>query len=86
MTAPLTRLEVERRLQHMWTDLLGVEVDRDVGFFEVGGDSLLLGVLHDRVGREFGVELPAVALFDLPTIALLAAEIYDRSAGTPGAT
>lgn len=80
MSSDLLQIELEERLHALWEDLLGIPVDRDIGFFDAGGDSLLLGVMHDRISREFGVDLPAVMLFDLPTIAHIAAELHARLA------
>jgi phthiocerol/phenolphthiocerol synthesis type-I polyketide synthase E len=78
VTSAFRREALEDRLQELWEELLEAPVTRDVGFFDAGGDSLLLGVLHDRLVREFDVDLPAVMLFDLPTIEHLAAELDER--------
>jgi amino acid adenylation domain-containing protein/non-ribosomal peptide synthase protein (TIGR01720 family) len=64
---------VEEALAAIWREVLEVEaVGVDESFFELGGHSLLAMRLLARVRRVFGVELPVHALFERPTIALLA--------------
>ncbi|GIG67357.1 non-ribosomal peptide synthetase [Phytomonospora endophytica] len=63
---------LEQRLVVVWKDVLGLD---DVGvtdnFFDLGGHSLLLGRLHQRLTSEFGLALPMVALFQHTTIRAL---------------
>jgi Phosphopantetheine attachment site len=71
--ARVPRAELERRLHDLWCDVLGLEdVGHDEPFFEAGGDSLLLGILRDRVARDLGADLPAFVFLERPTIASLA--------------
>ena len=69
----------ERVLAEIWAEVLGEDgagVNDD--FFAAGGDSLLaVRVLSKVLARE-GVELPAKALFDNPTIAGLAEAVARR--------
>ncbi|MFJ2766913.1 acyl carrier protein [Streptomyces sp. NPDC087300] len=72
------RTTVEDRLVALWSAGLGsiglavepIGVEDD--FFELGGDSLLAAELQLAIDTEFGVEVPAAALFLSPTIAALA--------------
>lgn len=63
---------LENVLRAMWSDLLGVGVELDDDFFDLGGHSLIAIRLIARVHRELGVKLDLSVLFDAPTVALLA--------------
>ncbi|MFG1847353.1 AMP-binding protein [Micromonospora carbonacea] len=65
--APATA--TERAVHDIWCAVLGREtVARTAGFFDVGGQSLLLGVVQQRLAARFGVRLPLLRLFENPTI------------------
>ena len=73
--APLPRGEaaVRRELAAIWAALLGrAEVGLDASFFDVGGHSLLVVKLQERLAERFGVELPIGELFAHPTLRRLA--------------
>jgi dTMP kinase len=75
----------ERKLHELWCTLLHTEeVGLDQTFFEAGGDSLLLGILREQINGVFDVRLPAVALFEFPTIRLLAQRIVEMDADAGG--
>ncbi|MGW1188220.1 SDR family NAD(P)-dependent oxidoreductase [Streptomyces sp. NPDC002559] len=60
----------------LWTDALGITgIGLDEDFFEVGGNSLAAVALIDLINRRFGVELGAGAMFEFPTIRLLAESV-----------
>ncbi|MFC6084946.1 type I polyketide synthase [Sphaerisporangium aureirubrum] len=64
---------VERRLAAIWAEQLGLrEVGAQDNFFDLGGNSLLGLQLLTTVARELGTRLPAVALFEAPTVRSLA--------------
>ncbi len=68
------RTPLERFLAALWRELLEVDspgVDDD--FFDLGGDSIRAALLVNRLQQELGDYVYVVALFDAPTIALLAA-------------
>ena len=70
------RTPVEELLTAIWTQILGVDrVGINDSFFELGGHSLLATQIISRVRDTFGVELPLRHLFEVPTIAGLAAQI-----------
>ncbi|MEU7581159.1 phosphopantetheine-binding protein [Streptomyces sp. NPDC041068] len=67
------RTSTEHRLAALWNaglEIAPIGVEDD--FFELGGDSLLAAELQLAIDQEFGVEVPAAALFLTPTVAALA--------------
>jgi len=76
------RNDLELRLVTLWQDILQVpNLGIDDNFFERGGHSLLAMRLVDRIHESFGVQIPAVTVFQTPTIAELAEQI--RTSDTP---
>lgn len=68
--------DLTNRVAGMLAGLLTIEsVSADDNFFMLGGHSLLGAQLIARIRDAFGVDLGLKALFDAPTVALLAAEI-----------
>jgi acyl carrier protein len=65
--------ELERRIAAVWSETLGTQ---DVGahdnFFDLGGTSLSLARLQNRLIAELGRDIPIVDLFEHPTVAALA--------------
>ncbi|MGB0521894.1 MAG: amino acid adenylation domain-containing protein [Flammeovirgaceae bacterium] len=60
--------EVEQQVRNIWEELLGITVSRTSSFFEVGGHSLLLMALRDKIEQTFNYAIPITQLFDYPTI------------------
>jgi acyl transferase domain-containing protein len=76
------RTEVTGQITEIWRRLLGIpDVGPHDNFFELGGHSLLATQIVARIRDVLGVELAASALFETPTIALLAAEVERIHAG-----
>ncbi len=74
----------ERQLAAIWQDVLRLPaVGVHDNFFDLGGHSLLLGQVHQRVRQELSAGLPMVALFQYPTIAALAGHLDGASAPAP---
>lgn len=74
--------DIERRLAAQWRVALGsTEVGTHDNFFDLGGNSLIGMQLMNSIGKEFGLTLPAVALFEAPTIGAMAAYLRERGAG-----
>ena len=70
------RDDLERELVAIWLALLDIdEVGVEDNFFDVGGHSLLLVQVQERIRQLIEVDLPMVALFEYPTIRALAMHI-----------
>jgi len=68
-TTPYSRSAWEPRLAAIWADLLGWEhVGLDDNFFDLGGHSLLVAALQQRIASEFGQCIPMAELFHNPTV------------------
>ncbi|MCP4663311.1 MAG: amino acid adenylation domain-containing protein, partial [bacterium] len=67
---------VEERVAAVWSEVLELErVGRDDNFFDLGGHSLLVLEVHERLRSELGRELPVIHLFRYPTVRTLAAAL-----------
>jgi len=76
--------ETERAVAAIWREVLGVErVGPRDNFFDLGGHSLLLVRVHDRLRTELGADLPLVDLFRYPDVASLARRLRRETAETP---
>jgi acyl carrier protein len=72
------RNELERRLADLWEEALGVSpVGVDDDFFELGGNSLVAVQLASRVRDRFQIELALPAVFEHPTVTVLAAMVEE---------
>jgi acyl transferase domain-containing protein/NADPH:quinone reductase-like Zn-dependent oxidoreductase len=79
-TAPTTH--EENVLVQIWQDMLGVDsIGIDDDFIALGGNSITALQILYGVRREFGVRLPATAIFQNPTVARFAAVMRDAAAG-----
>ncbi|KRB71688.1 hypothetical protein ASE07_27210 [Noviherbaspirillum sp. Root189] len=69
--------EVETTLAAIWAEVLGLEkVGRHDNFFQLGGHSLLVVTLIDRM-RKINLHADIRILFTAPTLAALAAAVED---------
>jgi len=67
---------IELKLLSLWREYLGVPNIRvDDNFFSVGGHSLLAVRLLAAVEKEFKQQLPLAALFEMPTVRLMAEKL-----------
>ncbi|MFE0593879.1 beta-ketoacyl synthase N-terminal-like domain-containing protein [Micromonospora echinospora] len=78
----------EQAVHDIWCAVLGrTAVGRTASFFDLGGQSLLLGLVQERLAERFGVRLPMPRLFAHPTVAaqarLLDAPSPVRAAALP---
>lgn len=69
----------EEDVARIWKEVLNLEmVSVEENFFEIGGHSLLAMQVIARIRSSFQIELPLRAIFDFPTVALLAQHIEDQ--------
>ena len=67
------RTTLQEVLVGIWTGTLAIEaIGIEDDFFELGGDSIMGTQIISQLRSMFGIDLPAVALFDAPTIEKLA--------------
>jgi len=72
---------LERALATLWAEVLELdEIGVDDDFLELGGDSLRAMQLVSRVRELSGVDVPVHALFEAPTVALMALAVVDHRA------
>jgi len=73
--APAT--ELERTIAGIWSEVLGrEEIGTQDNFFDLGGHSLRLLLVHLRLREAIGVEIPLFELFQYPTVSTLAAHLH----------
>ncbi|MFC6929089.1 phosphopantetheine-binding protein [Actinomadura yumaensis] len=71
--------DLERGVAEEWHKLLGRPVTvRDVGFFELGGNSVLSMRLIRALEKRFGRRLDMRSLLSEPTVAAMASALRDR--------
>jgi len=71
---------VEEQLARIWSDCLAIEpIGANDHFFEFGGQSLLATRVLARIHAEFGISLGLTAMFERPTVALMAAHIAEAA-------
>lgn len=86
VTEPLVRnvelTPVQREIASIWEDVLGAQgIGLDDGFFEVGGNSLLLMKVFAQLKDRFPGRLKSVDLFSHPTIRALSDFLSDSNVG-----
>ena len=82
--APQTTLQ--EVLATVWAGSLGIEkVGIEEDFFELGGASVVATQIVSRLREMFQMELPAILLFETPTIEKLAGYMIEHEA-QPGLT
>jgi acyl carrier protein len=76
--APTT--ELEQRIAAIWQEALKVErVGLHGNFFDLGGHSLLMVQVHEKLSAAFGRRFSMVELFQHPTVASLAKYVAQQS-------
>jgi thioesterase domain-containing protein/acyl carrier protein len=77
----------EERVAKIWADLLGTsEAGANDNFFDLGGHSVLVAVLQQRIKSEFGQLIPFAELLHYPTIrqqAQLTRRSHERQSALP---
>jgi amino acid adenylation domain-containing protein len=70
------RSQIEQRIARVWEQVLGIErVGAHDNFFDLGGHSLQMVRVQDKLREEFAQKLSIVELFQYPTINALAMHI-----------
>jgi acyl transferase domain-containing protein len=73
---PESREELERQLEDLWRQILGLEqVGREQDFFHAGGESLAALQMLNRIQELYRLEVPLREFFAAPTLSGLAATI-----------
>ncbi|HEU4453749.1 MAG TPA: amino acid adenylation domain-containing protein, partial [Longimicrobium sp.] len=79
------RGETEGRIAGVWSEVLGRgAVGVNDNFFEIGGHSLLLVQLHERLRAALGIDVTLVDLFQFPTVAALAERVERQAKAAQG--
>ncbi len=61
--------DTERTMVPMWQEILKIEeIGRDSNFFELGGDSLNVVILQNRIYKKYHIEIPVDKIYNIPTI------------------
>jgi acyl transferase domain-containing protein/acyl carrier protein len=77
---------LEHRIADIWQRRLGVErVGVHDNFFDLGGNSLLGLQVVAEIGRELGIQVAPVTLFESPTVAALARQLAAEAGAAGGA-
>ncbi len=80
--APQT--EAERTIAAVWQEALHVEkVGLHDNFFDLGGHSLLLVLVHSKLAEVFNRAISIVDLFKYPTVSLIAKHFTREDSQTP---
>ena len=81
------RNDLEKEIAVIWQQALALtEVGVYDNFFDLGGNSLIGIKLMAAIKKQWSVELSAVALYESPTVAALAAEISSQTSGADDST
>jgi amino acid adenylation domain-containing protein len=76
---------LEQSIASIWQDVLHLPVtELDHNFFDIGGDSIRIASVHDRLQKLLGRQFPITDLFAHTTIRSLAG--YFNSSGNPNST
>ncbi|MDJ0730271.1 MAG: amino acid adenylation domain-containing protein [Crocosphaera sp.] len=76
--------EREQALAEIWQEVLQLDVvGVNDSFFELGGNSLLLTQVHQKISTTLDTEISIITLFQYPTIQKLAEYLSEPQATTP---
>ncbi|MEY9856964.1 amino acid adenylation domain-containing protein [Catenulispora sp. GAS73] len=75
-TGPAPTTPTERIVAQVWCAVLGLEgVGTTDNFFDLGGNSLHLARVRQRLDRDHGLSVPTISLFEYPSVGTLAAHL-----------
>ena len=67
--------QLQKELVQIWSEILSIdesEIGVNMNFFDIGGDSLKLAMMTNKVNEQFEVDIPVATMFKLPVISLIA--------------
>jgi len=74
----MPRSEMEEELANIWKEVLGIErVSVEDNFFDLGGHSLLVTRVHERLQRKLARQIPLLKLFEHPSVRRLTEYLVD---------
>jgi polyketide synthase PksJ len=76
--------EIEIKIARVWAQVLNIDstkVGRETNFFDIGGNSLKINRVTDRLEELYRLDIPAVSMFEFPTIREFAAYLGRQLAG-----
>jgi acyl-coenzyme A synthetase/AMP-(fatty) acid ligase/acyl carrier protein len=72
--------DLESQVAAIWAEALGVEhVGLDERFFDIGGHSLLMVEVHDKLREKAGHTVPLLDLFQFPTVRSLTHHLKEKA-------
>ncbi|MEZ0111014.1 amino acid adenylation domain-containing protein [Catenulispora sp. EB89] len=75
-TGPAPTTPTERAVAQVWCAVLGLDrVGTTDNFFDLGGNSLHLARVRQRLDRDHGLSVPTISLFEYPSVGTLAAHL-----------
>ncbi|HYO99478.1 MAG TPA: phosphopantetheine-binding protein, partial [Pyrinomonadaceae bacterium] len=78
------RTDVESDISGIWQEVLRLErVGIYDNFFDLGGHSLLMIQVHNKLRETFKFDVSMVELFEYPTVNSLAEHLTRRESGLP---
>lgn len=76
--------DVQLKLLRIWISILNYEdVDIDDNFFEIGGHSLVVYKLQEKIQEEFKMKFPMIKIFEYPTINLFSEYLKGNELSSP---
>lgn len=79
--AAVARTEMERRVLELYREVLKTpQASPSQNFFELGGTSLHIALLHERLEKKLGAAVEITRLFEFPTASLLAGHLANGKA------
>ncbi|MGC4757616.1 phosphopantetheine-binding protein [Micromonospora trifolii] len=75
--------DTERVLAVIWSEVLHVpQVGMQQNFFDLGGHSVLLHMVHEQIVARLGMNPPLIELFQYPTVRGLAEHLDGKTSGS----
>jgi len=75
---PVPKTEMERQVLEIYREVLKTQASPSQNFFELGGTSLHIALLHERLEKKLGTTVEITRLFEFPTASLLAGHLSNR--------